>query len=133
MFRALKDILRVMNIGRMLSALMIIVLVLATGLRAGPMAGCMTDAPEMAMADADAMSMGDDATVNALRTCDETGKAKADAATICHGICMSPMISVDIVRPYTATTVFAAMSGVMAWHDTASSPDPHPPRPTSHI
>lgn len=137
MSHAVRDILVVMKIGHALSAFMIVVLMLATGLRAGPMAGCMEDVPAMGMSDVmgmtNAMDMADDSPADAKRTCDETGKAKTDAATICHGICVAPMMPVDVVQPYVTVTILAASPGVMAWRDTTVSPDPHPPRLISHI
>jgi len=137
MSHAVRDILVVMKIGRILSTFMIVVLVLATGLRAGPMAGCMEDAPAMGMSDVmdmtNAVGMADDSQASAERTCDDTGKAKADVVTICHGICVAPMMPVDVVQPYVTATIFSTLPGMMEWHDTTVSPDPHPPRLTSHI
>lgn len=134
MSHAVRDMLAAMKV---LSAFMIIVLVLATGLRAGPTAGCMEDAPAMGMSDVTGMTtavgMADDSQTDAERTCDDTGKASTDAVTICHGVCVAPMMAVDIVQTYATPMMFAALPGVMEWRDTTVSPDPHPPRLISHI
>jgi hypothetical protein len=114
-----------MNTGRILSAFMIVVLTLGTGLQAEQMVGCMYNAP--------AMSMAADSGADAERNCDQTGKALVDTVNICHGFCMAPMISVEVAQPYAPAAIFAALHEAIEWRDTTSAPDPHPPKPTSHI
>jgi hypothetical protein len=110
---------------RMLSVFMIVLLTLGSGIQAGPIAGCMDHAPMMGMAD--------NVPADAERHCDETGRASVDAGMSCHGICMAPLVLPDIARAHVAAARIVVPHQSVAWRDTAFSPDPHPPRPISHI
>jgi hypothetical protein len=114
-----------MNMARMLSVLMVVVLALGTGVQAGSMAGCMDDSPMIGMAD--------NSSADAGSPCGDTGRVSIDAKMVCHGICMAPVAPIDVARAYapSATTIVPRES--VAWRDTAFSPDPHPPRADSRI
>jgi hypothetical protein len=114
-----------MNIGRIASAFMIIALMLGNGLQASQMSGCMEDVPAMTTVNA--------SQVDAERQCDHTGQAPAHVVTICHGICVAPIISVQVVQFSMPGVAFVAPLGAMEWRDTTSSPEPHPPKPITHI
>lgn len=122
--------LGVMIIGRILSILAIVALTLGTAVQAGGMAGCIESAPAMGMS----MSAAVDSQPDVERHCDDNGKAMSHTAAACHGtLCMAPLMPVETAQLYVPGITFAPLQRGAEWHDTAFSPDPHPPKPTSHI